>query len=136
MKKILHLISILIFGFIFISCSSSEDESVSPYTAYSNMPSSIIGTWTYKVSGAENIDATLIFLSDGNMNLKINNYSYNGKAFYPTSGGDGSIYFKLDKKDSYSKISWFSNTSLPNNMRIKIDNVENYTIDKTFQKKH
>lgn len=135
MKKLLFIFSLIFIGIISIGCSSSDDDDIKdPYTAYTYMIPSIQGTWKYKVSGAENIDAVLIFEEKANhepyMDLKINKYTYTGKPYYPTSGGDGYIYFKLKDKSSYSKISWKIINS--NSIVFKIENVESYIIEKQF----
>lgn len=140
MKTVLFLFNIVICCLLFTQCSNSDDEANEPYTAYKNMPYTLLGTWTYKISGATNIDATLVFMEDSPnnpmMSIKINNYNYYGKPYYPTQGGYGAIYFKLEGKASYSKLSWTHNPSLPYVMRFTIENVEDYIIDKSFQKKH
>lgn len=139
MKKQLFIFMLIFIGIISIGCSSSnDDESREPYTAWQRMSSEILGTWKYKVSGAENIDAILTFQEKSNnepyMNIKINNYAYSGKPYYPTGAGDGWIYFKIEGKNTYSKISWqkFNDTSI----LFKIENVEPYVIEKTFLKSY
>ncbi len=145
MKKQLFIFILIFIGIISIGCSSSNDDDnvKEPYTEYTYLSSYLYGTWKYQVSGAENINAVVTFtdLSNTNMasktpelNLKINNKSYYGKVYYPTSGGDGSIYFRLEGKSSYSKISYTYNPNLPKIITFKIENVESYTIEKQFKK--
>ena len=133
------ILIVIVVSLSFFNCSNSEDDNIDPYTAFERMPNTLLGTWTYKSSGAENIDAILTFseTSPNNpiMNIKINGYTYSGKPYYPTSGGDGSLYFKLSNKSTYSKLSYYENPFLNNSMRFKIENVESYVIDKMFQKK-
>lgn len=138
MKKLLFIFRLIFIGIVSIGCSSSDDEVKEPYTAWNIMPFEILGTWKYEEYGEQKIKAILTFEEKANnepyMNLKINNYTYSGKPYYPTSGGDGWIYFKLDGKNSYSKISWkkYNNTSI----LFKIENVESYVIEKMFLKSY
>ncbi|KPE50132.1 hypothetical protein [Chryseobacterium indologenes] len=135
MRKFILTFILFIF---FISCSNREDEVKDPYTAFTYMPLEIQGTWEYKISGAENIDAILTFEEKANhepyMYIKINSYTYKGKPYYPTSGGDGALYFKLDSKNTYSKITWEKYNS--KSILFKIENVESYLIEKIFLKSY
>lgn len=139
MKKLLFIFTLIFIGIISIGCSGSDNDDVKePYTAFTFMPSAIQGTWKYKVGGSENIDAILTFEQKANnepyMDIKVNKYTYSGKPYYPTSGGDGAIYFKLKDKSSYSKISW--NKVQSDLIVFKIENVENYIIEKQFLKSY
>lgn len=105
MKKLLLKFTLIFVGIISIGCSSSSDDADSNFEEAKSIPYDIIGDWR-----PENA-STKISLSfeDNNYNPKIyisrSGRYFQGKPLY-LKGGDGSMYFKFNGSDSYSKLSY------------------------------
>ncbi|MGI9582596.1 hypothetical protein ACR1PO_15480 [Chryseobacterium sp. RRHN12] len=105
MKKIKLIFIVLSAGLFTLSCSHSDDED-SNYKELERMPYDIIGDWRPENAYTK---VSLTFSEESNYTPKLyisrSGRYFQGRPLY-LKGGDGSMYFKFNGSDSYSKLNY------------------------------